>query len=140
MGKRFDNASPVGSRNLDLPRAVNIIDFDDASLALDIEPQNDDGLIVFVVQDYGTATLGSIPSYGFDQVADLVEVKQALTESVIWQLTDPTRFQRMGIEPPRGMLLYGPPGTGKTFVVRALAHASASRSRTASRMASRLSK
>jgi transitional endoplasmic reticulum ATPase len=72
----------------------------------------------------GTAQLGSIPSYGFDRVADLVEVKRALTESVIWQMREPERFTRMGIEPSRGILLYGPPGTGKTFVVRALAHES----------------
>lgn len=69
----------------------------------------------------GTAALGSMPSYGFERVANLVEVKQALTETVIWQLRDPQRFARIGIEPARGILLYGPPGTGKTFVVRALA-------------------
>lgn len=72
----------------------------------------------------GSATLGTIPSYGFDKVANLVDVKQALTESVIWPLTDPERFSRMGIDPPKGLLLHGPPGTGKTFVVRALAHES----------------
>lgn len=73
----------------------------------------------------GTASLGSVPGYGFERVADLVEVKQALTETVIWQLEDPERFARLGIEPPRGLLLHGPPGTGKTFVVRALAKESA---------------
>jgi len=72
----------------------------------------------------GTASLGEIPSYGFERVANLEEVKQRLTESVIWQLREPERFTRLGIEPPRGLLLYGPPGTGKTFVVRALAHES----------------
>jgi transitional endoplasmic reticulum ATPase len=70
----------------------------------------------------GTASLGEIPSYGFERVANLEEVKQRLTETVVWQLTDPGRFQRLGVEPPRGMLLHGPPGTGKTFVIRALAH------------------
>ncbi|RPI20159.1 MAG: ATP-binding protein [Actinobacteria bacterium] len=69
----------------------------------------------------GTMSLGEMPSYGFERVADLAEVKQRLTESVIWQMREPERFARLGIEPPRGMLLYGPPGTGKTFVVRALA-------------------
>jgi len=58
-------------------------------------------------------------------VANLAEVKQRLTEAVIWPITDPSRFRSMGIEPPRGVLLYGPPGTGKTFVVRALAHEAA---------------
>jgi len=72
----------------------------------------------------GTTSLGEVPSYGFDKVANLVEVKRVLTESVIWQLTEPGRFERMGIEAPKGILLHGPPGTGKTFVIRALAHES----------------
>jgi transitional endoplasmic reticulum ATPase len=72
----------------------------------------------------GTASLGEIPSYGFERVANLDEVKQRLTEAVIWQMQEPERFARLGIEPPRGLLLHGPPGTGKTFVVRALAHES----------------
>ncbi len=57
-------------------------------------------------------------------MADLDEVKQRLTEAVIWQMQEPDRFVRLGIEPPKGLLLYGPPGTGKTFVIRALAHES----------------
>ena len=72
----------------------------------------------------GATSLGEIPSYGFERVANLDDVKQRLTESVIWQMREPERFERLGIEPPRGLLLYGPPGTGKTFVVRALAHES----------------
>lgn len=72
----------------------------------------------------GTTSLGEVPSYGFERVANLDEVKQRLTESVIWQMQEPERFTRLGIEPPRGLLLYGPPGTGKTFVTRALAHES----------------
>lgn len=70
----------------------------------------------------GSISLGEIPSYGFDKVANLVDVKQRLTESVIWPMTQPDTFRRLGIEPPKGMLLHGPPGTGKTFVVRALAN------------------
>ncbi len=69
----------------------------------------------------GSIPMGEIPSYGFDRVADLTEVKQRLTEAVIWPVSDPERFRAMGIDPPRGILLYGPPGTGKTFVVKALA-------------------
>jgi transitional endoplasmic reticulum ATPase len=72
----------------------------------------------------GTASLGELPTYGFERVANLDEVKQRLTEAVIWQMREPERFSRLGIEPPRGLLLYGPPGTGKTFVTRALAHES----------------
>jgi len=72
----------------------------------------------------GSTSSGEIPGYGFDRVANLTDVKQRLTESVIWQMQDPDRFTRLGIEPPRGLLLYGPPGTGKTYVIRALAHES----------------
>ncbi len=72
----------------------------------------------------GAAPIGEIPSYGFERVANLVDIKQRLTESVIWQMQDPERFTRLGVDPPKGLLLYGPPGTGKTYVMRALAHES----------------
>ncbi|MEH1015245.1 AAA family ATPase [Micromonospora sp. CPCC 206060] len=54
-------------------------------------------------------------------VGDLVEVKQTLTESVLWPLNYPDTFARLGVKPPRGVLLYGPPGCGKTYLVTALA-------------------
>ncbi len=56
-----------------------------------------------------------------DDVGDMVEVKQSLTEAVLWPLRYPDSFARLGVDPPRGMLLFGPPGCGKTFLVRALA-------------------
>nr|WP_232331826.1 AAA family ATPase [Nocardia puris] len=68
----------------------------------------------------GTEEL-AIGSLGLDDVGDMVETKQALTESVLWPLRHPDSFARLGIDPPRGVLLYGPPGCGKTFLVRALA-------------------
>jgi len=56
-----------------------------------------------------------------DDVGDMAEVKEVLTESVLWPLTYPDTFARLGIQPPRGVLLYGPPGCGKTYLVSALA-------------------
>ena len=56
-----------------------------------------------------------------DDVGDMVEVKQMLTESVLWPLTYPDTFARLGVSPPRGVLLYGPPGCGKTYLVKAIA-------------------
>ncbi|MCJ0902297.1 AAA family ATPase [Rhodococcus sp. ARC_M6] len=63
----------------------------------------------------------SIGSVTLDDVGDMVETKQALTEAVLWPLQHPDSFARLGVDPPRGVLLYGPPGCGKTYLVRALA-------------------
>ena len=63
----------------------------------------------------------SVGSVTLEDVGDMVETKQALTEAVLWPLQHPDTFARLGVDPPRGVLLYGPPGCGKTFVVRALA-------------------
>ena len=63
----------------------------------------------------------SVGSVTLDDVGDMAATKQALTEAVLWPLQHPETFARLGVAPPRGVLLYGPPGCGKTFVVRALA-------------------
>ena len=68
----------------------------------------------------GTEEL-AIGSLSLDDVGDMIETKAALTETVLWPLRHPDSFARLGIRPPRGVLLYGPPGCGKTFLVRALA-------------------
>ncbi|MDT4992255.1 MAG: hypothetical protein QOH97_2147 [Actinoplanes sp.] len=62
-----------------------------------------------------------VASVTLDDVGDMVEVKQVLTESVLWPLTYPDTFARLGVQPPRGVLLFGPPGCGKTYLVKAIA-------------------
>jgi transitional endoplasmic reticulum ATPase len=56
-----------------------------------------------------------------DDVGDMADVKEVLTELVLWPLTYPDTFARLGVSPPRGVLLYGPPGCGKTYLVKAVA-------------------
>jgi transitional endoplasmic reticulum ATPase len=65
-----------------------------------------------------------IPKVSWEDVGGLEDVKQSLKEAVEWPLTQPEVFKRMGIHPPRGILLYGPPGTGKTLLAKAVAHES----------------
>jgi transitional endoplasmic reticulum ATPase len=62
-----------------------------------------------------------IPKVSWEDIGGLEEAKQHLTEAVEWPLTKPEVFKRMGITPPRGILLYGPPGTGKTLLAKAVA-------------------
>ncbi len=62
-----------------------------------------------------------VPNVKWDNIGGLVEVKQELIEAVEWPLKQPAVFVRMGIKPPKGILLYGPPGTGKTLLAKAVA-------------------
>ncbi len=62
-----------------------------------------------------------IPSVNWADVGGLTDVKQDLQEAVEWPLKKPEAFTRVGIKPPKGILLFGPPGCGKTMLARAVA-------------------
>jgi transitional endoplasmic reticulum ATPase len=66
--------------------------------------------------------LVELPKISWDDVGGLEKPTQKVKESVEWPLTSKDRFDRMGIEPPKGVLLYGPPGTGKTLIAKAVAN------------------
>jgi len=61
------------------------------------------------------------PKVNWNEVGGLQDIKQTLIENIVWAIKDPTRFQKAGISPARGIMLYGPPGCGKSMLVRALA-------------------
>jgi len=61
------------------------------------------------------------PNILWNDIGGLEIVKQELKEAVEWPLTMPDSFKRLGITPPKGVLLYGPPGCGKTMIAKAVA-------------------
>ncbi|MGC9009962.1 MAG: CDC48 family AAA ATPase [Sulfolobales archaeon] len=65
-----------------------------------------------------------IPDVKWSDIGGLDEVKQELIESIEWAIKNPTVYKRLGIEPPKGILLYGPPGVGKTLLGKAIANES----------------
>ncbi|XP_060084296.1 ATPase family gene 2 protein homolog A-like [Ylistrum balloti] len=62
-----------------------------------------------------------IPKVLWSDVGGQEEVKLKLKQAVEWPLKHPEAFLRMGIKPPRGVLMYGPPGCSKTMIAKALA-------------------
>ncbi|PSS19608.1 26S protease regulatory subunit 6A like [Actinidia chinensis var. chinensis] len=63
--------------------------------------------------------LDTLPSE-YDSRVKAMEI-QELVEAIVLPMTHKERFQKLGIRPPKGVLLYGPPGTGKTLMARACA-------------------
>lgn len=62
------------------------------------------------------------PDVTFELVGGLSSEIEEVREAVEYPLTKPEVFERIGVEPPKGILLFGPPGTGKTLVAKAVAH------------------
>ncbi len=65
--------------------------------------------------------LADVPQVNWNDVGGLEEIKQTMSEIIELPLKNPDSFRRIGIDPPRGVLLYGPPGTGKTLMAKAIA-------------------
>ncbi|MEM0217265.1 MAG: CDC48 family AAA ATPase [Candidatus Nezhaarchaeales archaeon] len=64
----------------------------------------------------------AIPRVTYEDIGGLKDAIQKIREMVELPLRHPELFQRLGIEPPKGVLLYGPPGCGKTLLAKAVAN------------------
>ncbi|MDI6737616.1 MAG: CDC48 family AAA ATPase [Nanoarchaeota archaeon] len=68
--------------------------------------------------------LVDIPNIKWEDIGGLKDLKQELKEAIEWPLKYPDSFKRMGVRPPRGVMMYGPPGCGKTLLAKAAANES----------------
>ncbi|MEM0088220.1 MAG: CDC48 family AAA ATPase [Archaeoglobaceae archaeon] len=64
----------------------------------------------------------SVPSVTYEDIGGLKRELRLVREMIELPLKHPELFERLGIEPPKGVLLYGPPGTGKTLIAKAVAN------------------
>jgi transitional endoplasmic reticulum ATPase len=67
-------------------------------------------------------TSGRKSKVSYEDIGGLGNQVQRIREMIELPLKYPEIFDRLGIQPPKGVFLYGPPGTGKTLIVRAVAH------------------
>ncbi|MGZ0745931.1 AAA family ATPase [Haloparvum sp. AD34] len=58
----------------------------------------------------------------YEDIGGLDDELDVVRETIALPLSEPEVFSRLGVEPPKGVLLYGPPGTGKTLIARAVAN------------------
>jgi len=66
--------------------------------------------------------LDESPEVTFDNIGGLNKEIEEVREAVEYPLTRPEIYERVGVEPPKGILLFGSPGTGKTLIAKAVAH------------------
>jgi transitional endoplasmic reticulum ATPase len=71
--------------------------------------------------DMATTAAPAETAVRYEDLGGLGQVVARVREVVEWPLKHPAAFARLGIAPPRGVLLCGPPGTGKTMIARAVA-------------------
>ncbi|AXR77529.1 AAA family ATPase [Natrarchaeobaculum sulfurireducens] len=67
-------------------------------------------------------TLEASSGVTYEDIGGLDDELELVREMIELPLSEPELFQRLGVEPPSGVLLYGPPGTGKTLIARAVAN------------------
>ncbi len=104
------------------------VNFYHHSLNLKVVNTKPKGIVVveantaIVLREKSVSTTGNIPYVTYEDIGGLKEEIQRIREMVELPLKYPELFQKLGIEPPSGVLLYGPPGCGKTLLAKAVAN------------------
>ncbi len=77
-----------------------------------------------IKEDAASELLEDVSRISYEDIGGLNDQLSKVREIIELPLKHPELFERLGIRPPKGVLLYGPPGTGKTLIARAVANES----------------
>ena len=66
----------------------------------------------------------TVPNVSWEDIGGMDDLKLKLCQAIEWPIKHPEKFRKMGITPPKGVLMYGPPGCSKTMIAKALANES----------------
>ncbi len=92
----------------------------------DVQPKNTPVIIIdqteIIFNPEAVEVEEAIPEVSYEDIGGLSEEIKKIREMVELPLKHPEIFERLGIEPPKGVLLHGPPGTGKTLLAKAVAN------------------
>jgi len=114
-GPKFvSNVSPTVDRD-EIQPGVNVALNQQSMAVVDVLPSEKDPRVTAMEVE-------EEPDVTYDDIGGLDKQIQEIREVVEKPLKEPELFEKVGVEPPKGVLLYGPPGTGKTLLARAVAH------------------
>ncbi len=128
---KADDSKYIGSLISGLPVTkgdkVRAILFGSRSVEYIVTGINPDGVVL--IHPNTTIQLESVKNAGegkrkisYEDIGGLGNQVQRIREMIELPLKYPEIFERLGVQPPKGVFMYGPPGTGKTLIVRAVAH------------------
>ncbi|MFX0026619.1 MAG: proteasome-activating nucleotidase [Candidatus Hermodarchaeota archaeon] len=115
-GSSFIVNTSKSVRKSELKPGLNVALNQNTYSVMEILPMNLEPII------RGMELIDSIPDISYNDIGGLDEQIVELRETVELPLIKPELFKKVGIDPPKGVLLHGPPGTGKTLLAKAVAH------------------
>ncbi|MHA1707703.1 MAG: CDC48 family AAA ATPase [Candidatus Heimdallarchaeaceae archaeon] len=110
-----------------LRRVLPSVNLDEESIPADVldnlEVTHEDFLLAFkeITPTAVREVFIESPNIPWTEVGGLKNAIIEIKEAIEWPISQPEAFKRIGIKPPRGILLYGPPGCGKTLLAKAVA-------------------
>lgn len=111
---------PYMGQNIDY-KVLELVPAEEHSVFVDVST-------TFEVKDVSEPSLGTlsemkaVPKVSYEEIGGMEETIKKVREMVELPMRYPQLFERLGVEPPKGVLLHGPPGTGKTLLAKAVAN------------------